>query len=225
MSHDLSRYVPEGITWLRAAVSSIPIVGGALDHLIFDKADAVRMKNLETAMRAVGSRIEALGENSVDKEWFQTEEALATFKMLSDKISYEPDPSKVDAMGRVVAACGTTQHSHDRNKLAVVEHLSRLSTIQIRLLSVIAKVSPSQKKISSGALEQTATAIWLSDILSALRAGPKFWEGTLTVDQELEVLESFNTLRRTQLLGPSEPGYVMTAIGARAASYAETAGL
>src|SRR4051812_10053471 len=116
MSHDLSRYVPEGITWLRAAVSSIPIVGGALDHLIFDKADAIRMKNLEAAMGAVGSQIEALGENSFDKDWFQTEEALATFKMLSDKVSYEPDPSKVDAMGRVVAACGTTQHSPDRNK-------------------------------------------------------------------------------------------------------------
>lgn len=225
MANDFSRYIPEGITWIRAAVSCIPVVGGALDHLIFDKADVIRVENLEAAIAAISSQVNAVGEDAIDKPWFESVEALATFKIMSDKVSYEPDPAKVDALGRIVAACGNKAHSQDPAKMSVVEHLSRLSAVQIRLLSVIAQVTPTLKKISTGGLEQTATAIWLSDIVSALSAGPQFWTGTLTVNQELEVLESFNTIRRVQLMGPSEAAYVMTTIGKRAASYAQTAGL
>lgn len=225
MTKDLSRYAPEGVAWIRAAVSCVPFVGGALDHLIFDKADAIRVKNLEAAIAAISSQINSAGESRVDKAWFDSEEALAAFKIMSDKISYEPDPEKVESIGRVVAACGNREHSNDPNKLSVVEHLSRLSAIQIKLLAVVASITPIEKKISTGSLEQTATAIWLSDIIAALRAVPQFWPGTLTVDQELEVLESLNTIRRLQLMGTSETAFVMTTIGKRAASYVQTARL
>lgn len=225
MTNDVSRYAPEGIAWIRAAVSCVPFVGGALDHLIFDKADAIRVKNLEAAISAISSQINSVGESRVDKAWFESDEALATFKIMSDKVSYEPDPKKVEAIGRVVAACGNTDHSQDPNKLSVVEHLSRLSAIQIKLLAVVASVAPVERKISTGTFEQTGTAIWLSDIISALRAGPQFWSGTLTVDQELEVLESFNTIRRVQFMGPAEAAFVLTTIGKRAASYVQTARL
>jgi len=225
MDRELTQYVPEGISWIRAAVASIPIVGGALDHLVFDRADAIRVKNLEDAIAAMSEQIKSVREESIDKSWFQSNEALATFKLLSDKASYEPSNQKVDALGRIVGACGNKAHSQDPEKLSVVEHLSRLSATQIKLLRVIATVPLKEKKISSGPLEQTATAIWLSDIIAALRAGPQFWPGTLAVDQELDVLESLNTLRRIQLMGPTEAAYVITSIGKRAASYVKTAGL
>jgi hypothetical protein len=40
--NSLERHVPEPVAWLRAAVSSIPMVGSALDHLLFDKKNGVR---------------------------------------------------------------------------------------------------------------------------------------------------------------------------------------
>jgi hypothetical protein len=94
---DIARHLPEGITWLRAGVSSIPVVGGALDHLIFDKADAIRVKNIEAALAAIKQQIESVEDETIDKEWFQSEEALAALKMMSDTITYEPDPRKVAA--------------------------------------------------------------------------------------------------------------------------------
>ncbi|MDA3876866.1 MAG: hypothetical protein PF483_07235 [Halothiobacillus sp.] len=223
---DLTRYVPEGVTWIRAVVSSIPVVGGAFDHLIFDKADVIRARNLEAAISAISEQIKSVSENAVDKSWFGSDEALAAFKIMSDKVSYEPDPKKVEALGRIVSACGNTKHSNDPKKLSVVEHLARLSASQIRLVSVISKVPTAQKKVSSGGgIEQTATAIWVSDIVAALNSGPRFWEGTMALDQELEVLESFNALRRIQLMGSSEAAYEITSIGKLAASYVQTAGL
>lgn len=225
MSTDLSRLLPERNAWLRAAVASIPVVGAAFDHLLFDKADAIRLKNLEAAIAALSAQLNDVQAASVDKSWFQSEEALAVFKMLADKASYEPDPAKVSALGRVVAACGDVQHSADERKLAVVEHLSRLSATQIRLLAVVASVAPVTRKISTGGLEQTVTAVWQDKILEVLRAGLRFWTGTMALDQELELLESFNVLRRVQLMGPAQPAFALTHIGKLAATYVETAGL
>lgn len=225
MRNDVSKLVPDNITWIRAAVSCIPVVGGALDHLIFDKADAIRIKNLEIAIAALSNQIETSGQDTVDKSWFSSEEALAAFKLMSDKVSYEPDRRKIEALGKITAACGSKEHSHDAKKLSVVEHLSRLSAIQIRILAVIAEIVPSKRKLDFGTLQQTASAIWASDIVTALRAEPQFWEGTLQIDEELEVLVSYNTIRQVEIMGPSENAYVITSIGKVAASYLKTAGL
>ena len=222
---DLKKYVPEGTSWLRAAVSSIPVAGSALDHLLFDKADAIRIRNMEAAVASLSDEVKRLGEAAIDKDWFASEEALAALKLLSDKASYEPDKAKVDALGRLVASCGTVAHAEDTKKLSVLEHLARLTSVQIKLLSVMLATPPQTKKFSTGGLEQTATAIWLSDVMATLKNGPQFWSGTLVLDQELEILESLNTIRRVQLFGPSELGFTFTAIGRHAATYVQSAGL
>jgi hypothetical protein len=125
----------------------------------------------------------------------------------------------------VVSACGNKQHSKDPHKLSVVEHLSRLSATQIKLLSIVSEIEPKERTIEMGGLNQTGSAIWLSDIIAALKTGPQFWQGTLAVDEELEVLESLNTVRRVQFMGTAELAYVVTTIGRRAAGYVHTAGL
>lgn len=225
MSRDLTEALPNSRTILRAVVSSVPHVGSALDHLIFGRADEIRMRNVETALEAVANQLGMVQEEVIDRAWFESEEALAVYRLLSEKVSYEPDKQKIACMGRVAGACGHRKHSADDTKLSVIEHLSRLSMVQLKLLQCVATVSAKERtwQIGESALTQTATAIWLSDILAALRAGPTFWSGMLAVDQELEVLESLNVLRQMQLMGPAERGYVLTAIGKRAADYLATA--
>lgn len=223
--NDLSKHLPEGVTWIKAAVAAIPMVGGALGHLIFDKADAIRLRNIETALAALAEQLKAIEAESLNKSWFESEEALAAFKMMADEVSYEPDPKKVNDLGYIVAVCGSNEHVEDDKKLAVLEHLSKLSHTQLRILSVIATLPRQEKTISTGGLEQQAKAIWFSDIASTLQAGPSFWDGTLMLVEELELLESYNTVRQIQLMGPSERAYELTALGRRAASYLHTAQL
>lgn len=218
----IQKYAPEPVSIARAVVASIPFVGGALDHLIFDKADAIRTKNIEAALSALADRVATLQDSALDKKWFESEEALAVFRLMTEKTAYEPDKEKIKILGSVAAACGTVKHSADPHKLSVIEHLSKLSSLQIKLLSVIAGISPREQTFSNGGLEQKATAVWLSDIADALRAGPQFWSGTMQVYQELEILESLNTIRRFNLFVGNDTGYVITGLGARAASYVGT---
>lgn len=222
---NITKYLPEPTSWLRAAVSSIPVAGSALDHLLFDKADVIRMRNMAAAVESLSDEIQKLGQQSIDKDWFSSEEALAAFKILSDRASYEPDKAKVDSLGRLVATCGTVGHAGDSKKLSVLDHLGRLSSIQIKLLSVILATPPKEKKFSDGGLEYKATAIWITDVIHRLETGPQFWSGTLAINEELEILESLNTIRRVQLFGPGEIGFTFTAIGRHAATYVTSAGL
>ena len=50
---DLKDLIPERRAWFRGAVSSIPMVGGALDHLLFDRADSIRVANIEAALKGL----------------------------------------------------------------------------------------------------------------------------------------------------------------------------
>jgi hypothetical protein len=84
---------------------------------------------------------------------------------------------------------------------------------------------PSKRKIQGGTVTQTTTAIWISDLLTALEAEPHFWQGTLNIEEEMDVLESYNTVRGEPLVVPSERAYVITSIGRVAASYVRTAGI
>jgi hypothetical protein len=111
------------VSLFRAAIYALPYAGGALDHLIFDKADAIRLRNIQASLAALSAQLEKVHESKIDKSWFESEEALAAFKLMADKVSYEPDPKKVDAVGRIVGACGNTEHSNDHRKLSRVGRL------------------------------------------------------------------------------------------------------
>lgn len=221
--NQLQRYVPEPVSIARAVISSIPVVGSALDHLIFDKADAIRAKNVEASLAALSEKLATLQDNLIDKKWFESEEALAVFRSIAEKTSYEPDKEKIKIIGTVAAVCGTFKHSSDTNKLSVIEHLSKLSSVQIKLLDAISKIPAREQSFSNGELEQKTTALWLSDIAANLKAGKAFWSGNLQLVQELEVLESLNTIRRRQLFIGNEIGFTLTSIGLRAASYVASA--
>lgn len=211
----MSSIVPEGKTWLRAIVAAIPYAGGALDHLFFDKAEIIRNENIENSIKSLSEEVDKIN-NQLHEAWFSSEEALAMFKKLFDSVSFEPDKQKISSLGKIVAYCGTEKFASDPRKLSVFEHISKLSYVQIKLLNLIKTIPLREKKISSGDIVQTGCAIWLEDIVEKLKSGPNFWTGTMVVDQEMEILESVNVVRRSPL---SETGYLLTSIGSHAAEY------
>lgn len=224
-NNKVTEYLPEGKTWLRAIVTSIPVVGGALDHLLFDKADSIRARNIEAVLEAFSERLNQLKESAIDKNWFQSEEALAVMRLLTDKISFEPNKQKIVDLGKISATCGMHKHSNDEKKLSVLEHLSRLSPVQLRLLQVMDGITPQSRKLNGDSLEQTITALWPDSIKASLSSRPAFWNGTLNIILELEVLESLNTVRRAPIIVSGELAYTLTSLGKQAASYVTDANL
>lgn len=216
---EIKKYIPEGMTWLRAAVSAIPCVGGAVDHLLFDKADAIRNKNIEQSLQSLSASVDEL-KDKINQPWFSSEEFLQLLKKLFDSVSFETDKPKIDTLGKIVALCGTNDYALDQKKCSVFDHIAKLSYVQIKLLSIVASIPKKKKEIKSGALVQTVNAIWLSDISIILQKyiENRFWEGTLNLIQEMEILESLNMVRLIPIWG-SEKAYSLTSIGNLATGY------
>jgi len=213
--------LPSKSTWVRAAVSAVPYVGGSLDHLLFDKADEVRQTNITETLEALGSRLEKLEEDNIDSEWFQTEEAIQVLRSLAEKAQFEANQPKRKLLGEVVANAGSKELSGDGQKLSVLNQLSQLSYTQIRLLQIIDRVPPRQR-VFGHQVRQTITAIWVEDILSHLKSELKeqFWEGKLILDLELELMESLNILRRIAVsVDQGETGYAISSIGQAVLKY------
>ncbi len=215
----------QGPTWLRAGVAAIPWVGGALDHLLFDKAGEIRMKNVEQALDDMKDCLGKIEESKVSKEWFESEEALDLLKSLLQKIEFEGDKSKVTTMSNIYCLFGTNLHKDDPNKYAVLESISKLTTNQRVILKGVGQVAPVQKTSTSGAISYTGTAIWLSDVLNFLKGNPLLLSqlrspnNNVLLDVELDILVSFNLIRLESMPNMPEKGYTITSLGKLAIAY------
>lgn len=214
--------LPPAMSLIKSAVAAIPIIGGALDHLLFDGADEVRINNVEQSLDNISNYINQIENNSIDKEWFSSVEAISVFRNLIDKVQFEPDTKKIEALSKVVVNSGTHDHSSDKRKLSVLNHLGTLSFVQMKLLKIISQLPLEARKVSGGSLEQTLQGVWLNKILEAVKGNPdgNFWEGTMKLDLELEILCANNTLERVQsMVGGNDAVYKLTLLGKMASAY------
>ena len=129
--------VSSGRSAFRAAVAPVPIVGGALDYLLFDKSDEIRSRNVEQTMKAA---IRAIGQ------------AEAT-----------------------------------------------------------------QRSGGGSGIEMSATARWIESIAETSQAGPRFWDGTMTLDEELDILVASGSCGESNCWGDSSYGVFETSLGPSAA--------
>lgn len=220
MSKPVSLPPPNSV--IRAAVAAIPMVGGALDHLLFDGADEIRMKNVESCLAEMSKKIEVMDQASLSIDWFESPEALSTFRLIMDKVQFEPDSRKINAMSQVAVNAGKLQNLNDNKKLSVISHISSLNFVQIRLLQILISVPVQSKEVSSGGLKQTLKGLWFDDIMQAVKTSQygQFWEGQIQLDLELEILATTNTVNRvTSLVSGSSLIYQVTPLGHLSAKY------
>lgn len=226
MSATKSPSVPDKRTWLRAAVSAIPYAGGALDHLLFDRADEIRTQNLETSINTLNKKLEMLGEHQLDLKWFSSPEALAMFRVMSEKVQFEPDVKKIESIAKVTAISGIKEFAEDRRKLSVLEHISQLSYVQIKLLRIISTITPEQRVLTGGAITQNASGLWENVIADAVQSNSdgKFWDGQMDLSLELDILCSFNALAQINfVVSSSERCFKFTRLGRLASRYVNKA--
>ncbi|EHH3742066.1 hypothetical protein [Vibrio parahaemolyticus] len=225
-----SKYVPNASTFFRAGVSAIPVVGGALDHLIFDKSDEIRTRNIEAAISSLEDKYKQLEQNSVNLDWFSTGEAVNLFKELISLIEYEDSQEKLEAISSLYAVSSTYKFTNENQKSWVMRKVSELSNEQRKLFKIVASMSPEQREFSSGALMSTETAIWndtvFNDIENKFNIDPsfRFWRQGFNLDVELELLASTGLLVRHQAMFAKNAGYKVSVFGKIVLSYLKAVG-
>lgn len=214
-----SKYVPNTEAFFRAGISAIPVVGGALDHLIFDKSDELRTKNIEAAIRSLEENYSKLEQNTIDLDWFATGEAVNLFRELILLIEYEDSQQKLEAISNIYAVSSTYQFTNDNQKSWVMRKVSELSNEQRKLFIVVASMQPEQRQFPSRGLKSTETAIWNDTVFNHLKTQSNidpsycFWNKGFDIDIELELLTSSGLLIRHQTMFSKQPGYKVSVFG------------
>lgn len=209
---EASKLIPSGKTIIQSVITSIPVIGGALDHLIFDKADEIRLKNIEKTIDDIKNIVQVFNQSKISKEWFESVECMQMFKLLIEKTQYEPDKVKIANLSRVFVNCGSTELVNNPNKFAVMTKIAEMTSIQQKILQVMGTIQPIRQDFSGGDLKYWSTAIWINQIQDKLERGQPFWNGTLMLIPELEFLESFSLTKSPSNRG-SQIGYNLTALG------------
>lgn len=215
---EASPYVPSGKAIIQSVISSIPFVGSALDHLLFDKADQIRLKNIEKTLDEIKNKVNLFDEIKISKEWFGSAECMQMFKLLIEKTQIEPDENKISNLAKIFVKSGLKEFENDPNKFAVMMRVSEMTFVQQKLLQVIDGIPPIKRTSTGGSIQFTTTAIWFSQIMETLKTGSKFWSGVMQLNEELGILETFNMIKNVPL-GTDELGYNMTALGKLVTKY------
>lgn len=218
----VKHYMPTAQSWSRALVAGIPMVGGSLDHLIFDKSDEIRLRRLEQSVKDIEECITQFEEGRLKVEWFESLEALEMFKQLLGKIEFEPSDAKVKALSNVYSLFGTTEHSDDPNKYAMMDTISKMTDNQRIIFKAVNETPRETKTFGDGAIEYTTTAIWLSSVLEYVNNHQdirKQLRGHVLLDVEMDILTSFNLLVNIQAANSKDTAFTISQIGKRAYSY------
>lgn len=218
----VKQYAPTAHSLGRALVAGIPMVGGCLDHLIFDKSDEIRLRRLEQSVRNIEECITRLDEGRLKVEWFESLEALEMFKQLLGKIEFEPSDTKVKALSNVYTLFGTSDHMEDPNKYAMLETISKMTDNQRIIFKAVNETPRETKTFGDGAIEYTTTAIWLSSVLDYIKGHQNISEqlnGHVVLDVEMDILTSFNLLVNIQAANSKDTAFTISQIGKRTYSY------
>lgn len=213
---------PSGMGWLRAGVASIPIVGGGLDHLLFDKYAEIQQKNMQLAIDAMKEKMVSMEEQKVSKNWFESEEALDMLRNLLQRIMYEGDSIKIKTLSNVYCQFGTIEHKDDPNKYAVLDIISKMTNNQRVVFKAVNEVAQETKTVSEGAIEYTATAKWQSAILDYCNKNTAIrnqLRGHVLLNVELDILMSFNLIVNLDVGATKDAAFRVSALGKLAYSY------
>lgn len=210
--------LPSGMGWLRAGITSIPIVGGGLDHLLFDRYAEIQQKNIKLTIEELSKAIVEMDEQKVSKEWFESEEALGMLRNLFGRILYEKDATMIKALSNVFCRFGTLEHKDDPNKYAVFDTISKLNNNQRAIFKALNNVPERAGSVMGG---DFVIARWKNSIIDYCQKYEVVrnqLSDDVNYDVELSILTSFNLIINLNVFS-DDYAYKVTGLGILAYSY------
>lgn len=218
MIEKMTDLLPSGMGWLRAGIASIPIVGGGLDHLLFDKYAEIQQKNIKQAIAAMGEKMSTMDEQKVSKEWFESEEALDMLRNLFDRIMYEEDGAKINVLSHVYCRFGTLEHKDDPNKYAAFDTISKLTNNQRVLFLALNNVKEHACSVMGGDFVIARRKKTIIDYCQNNEMVKSQFRGDVVYDVELSILTSLNLLINLNIFS-DDYAYKVTGLGNLVYSY------
>lgn len=212
----IKNHVPSVLAFSRALIASIPLVGGGLDHLLFDKAGEIRLQKLELTVNNIVEFISSLNEGRIIIKWFDSIEALELFKQLFNKVEFEHSDSKVKTLSQTYILFGTAEHVDDPNKYVVLDIISKMTDNQREIFKALNAIPEETKQYSAGDIAYIRLALWKSSLLDYINNTPNIcvnMKDKVSIGEELDILTSFNLLSSLDIPSSENSAFRITEMG------------
>lgn len=115
-------------------VSAIPVVGGTINAMLTELALKRVYERMQALMEDLGKRIEELGEEKINREWFRSEQFQTLLYEAISQLNTTHDRSKIEMLGTALANSGTYEMTDDSRKELFVRLLRDLTPQHIAVL-------------------------------------------------------------------------------------------
>jgi len=129
--------VSPGSLTIEAAISAIPLVGSSIASLVSGKAQArVRQRTVDV-FSAMKEEIEAVEEQSINKEFFESEEFQTLLALAIEQLQTTHDREKLKMLGKSLAHSGFKTFGNESRKELFVRSLRDLTPVHIGLMAAL----------------------------------------------------------------------------------------
>lgn len=132
---------------IRASLQLIPYIGGALDVLIFDKANKIKEKRLVEAIVGLKKSLSTLSEDAIDQSYVESEEFLWLVEKIFTSIASEAKEKKREYLKNLLA--NSCKIDHEKSDKEILFHvLDSTPTYYLVLLNDIRSIQEGGQSIN-----------------------------------------------------------------------------
>jgi hypothetical protein len=136
---------------LDAAINAVPVAGSSIAALFSGLARRRIRERLVTVLNLMKAEIESVGEKSVCKEFFDSEEFQTLFSMVLEQLQTTHDHEKLRLLAMSLAHSGFNDFSAENRKELFIRAIRDLTPIHIDFLS---ELLPDYSKVAFGWSEE-----------------------------------------------------------------------
>jgi len=119
---------------LRAAVSLIPGVGGALDVFISGEGARIEKRRLAKLIEDLQLEMALIDASKLDRDFIGSPEGYDWFRLLAERVVRTSDENKLAALRRVYAQGVTVEHSRGALKEIILRHVGDMTGAHVAVL-------------------------------------------------------------------------------------------
>ena len=133
-------------SFVRAAITAIPYVGGSIDILLSNRAQSIFQKRIMFFIFSLAKELETLKVDEVNKEYFESDEGIDLLLKAFDAAIKTRNEEKLALYSKILRGASETKNKETNMGESFLTVLTELSIEEIQLAKILYEMQKSKPK-------------------------------------------------------------------------------